>query len=230
MMKKTLLAMVVPALALSAGCGDSSYYGDLLVHYRIGSGVTCDTAGIASIEVTLDGSEHDPAPSIAPCTDRTTDLLFRDVPVDVYDVTVRGLDEDGDPIFEGTQTGVTIVEGDVTETRTITLSVMNPSLRLIWTFPGGTMCGVNNVSALHVVLYRQSINIERDLDDVECQPGQFLIEDLFPDEYDIRVRAFDDTSGEYTFAFDRDGIDLTGAGTVQVVANLEACQGECTPP
>lgn len=230
MRKTALVTIMALALSASAGCGDSSYFGDLLIHYRIGSGVTCAAAGIDSIEVTLDGSEHDPAPWIAPCNDRTSDLLFRDVPVDVYDVTVRGLDEDGEPIFDGSQDGVTIVEGDVTETRNITLTVMNPSLRLIWTFPGGTMCGVNGVSELHVVLYRQSINVERDIDDVPCQPGQYVIEDLFPDEYDIRVRAFDETSGEYTFAFDRDGIDLTGAGTVQVVANLESCQGECTPP
>ncbi len=229
MRSTTLIVTAALALAMGSGCGESDSFGDLVVRYQIGSGIDCDEAGIDSIQITLDGSSHTPDPRIVACRDERGELLFRNIPVDVYDVVVHGLDANDEPIFEGEQEDVSIIEGDEVETRVITLSVMNPALRVRWRFDNGFQCSTNDVQEIEMVLYRERIDRETD-EIVDCELGEFLIEDLFPGNYDLRVRAIDATEGEYSFAYDLDGIDLTGGGTESVVVTLEACQGECSAP
>lgn len=229
MRSTTLILTAALALTIGAGCGESDKFGDLVVRYQIGSGVSCDEAGIESLEISLYGESHELTPQRAACHDERGELLFRQIPEDVYDVVVHGLDSNDEPIFEGQERNVTVLEGEESETRTITITVMNPALRVRWRFDNGFQCSTNGVEELQMVLYRESINIERD-EIVSCDLGEYLIEDLFPGNYDLRVRAIDAEEGEYSFAHDYDDIDLTGGGTDSIVVTLEACQGECSAP
>ena len=225
-----LAAVLVAVLALpGSGCGDADF-GDLLVKYRIGSGAQgCDDVGVQVIRVTLANSERAPIVEEAVCSDTRPEVLLRQVPADVYTVSIEGIDGNEVSTFSGSQENVRVVADSINETREIAMNVTPPGLRLIWGFSDGMMCGLHNVEELHVVLYRDSISLEYD-EMIDCTSGITEIEELLPGVYDLRVRAVDGTSGDYTFEYDRDGIELQAGGMVQVVASLEACPESCSAP
>jgi hypothetical protein len=53
---------------------------------------------------------------------------------------------------------------------------------------------------------------------------------LAADLYDLRIRAIDATSGDYTFAYDEEGIQLSAGMQSQVIVVLAECDGVCPGP
>lgn len=226
------LALLGALVLTGTGCGDTAF-GDLLVHYRLGSGgagETCDALSVAAVRVTVDNAERAPLIEEALCSDSRQEVLLRHVPADVYTVTVEGLDASGNVAYRGSQENVRVATDTVSETREVALAVLPPGLRLIWGFSDGMMCAPHGVSEIQAVAWLNGMTPAYD-ETIPCGDGLVEIE-LFPGTYDLRVRAIDDDSGDYTFAWDREDIELApGAGMIQVVASLEPCGTEgCSAP
>jgi hypothetical protein len=227
-----LPALLGLAFLGSAGCDDGSL-GDLLVHYQLGSGgpaETCAAFAVQGIRVTVDNSEREPLVEEALCNDARPEVLIRQLPADVYTVTVEGIDAEGNVAYRGEQADVRVTSDTVTETRNIAIAVLPPGLRLIWGFSDGMMCAPHNVTEVQVVAWLGGN--ARAYDEVhDCATGLVEIE-LMPGTYDLRVRAIDEASQDYAFAWDREDLVLEpGGGIMQVVASLEPCgEGGCSAP
>lgn len=222
-------ALVAVLVVVSAGCGDAAL-GDLLVHYQLGSGtLTCQSRGVQVIRVTLANSEREPLVEEAVCSDASRQVLIRQVPADVYTVTVEGIVAAETIAYRGELGNVRVAADTVTETRDIALQAVPPGLRVVWSFAEPGMCATHGVSQVQVVAWLGSEI--REVDEVfDCNSGVAQME-LRAGSYDLRVRGIDSTTQNYTYGWDRNGIELqAGSGMVQVVAVLDECVGPCTAP
>jgi len=213
------------------GNGTDDGTGDLVVHYQLGSGASgCSELGIARIMAIL---ENEPRGQLSPvtttCVETRGELISRNVAADLYDVLVYGLDTSETAVFEGVQYAVRVSPDVETETDTIVLEMIEPSLRVIWAFSEGMTCVEANVESIRVAAYHEGASLELDRA-AACSDGSMEIEDFPPGVYDIRVRGVESSSGRLTYAWDVNGEDISGPGVTQVVAHLQPCDGECSDP
>lgn len=223
------LAATLCVAALAAGCGEEPT-GTLIVNYQIGQpDETCAQHGVYEVRVVLRAPEEGDFETTARCQDGRAALTVNAVPVGVYSASVEGIDPNEDVLYEGFEAGLSITEGVATETNLIRLRPVPASLHVEWVFANGRMCPQNNVENIEVGYYFGGF-YESVI--ATCIDGEVVIEDLLDGTYDVRVRAIDAETEEYTYAVDIDGVELS-AGTetfldYQTVV-LEPCPTDCVP-
>lgn len=215
--------------ALAAGCGEDPT-GTLIVNYQIGQpDETCAQHGVYEIRVVLQTPEEGDIESTARCQDGRAAFTVNAVPVGVYSVTVEGVDPNDNVRYEGFEAGISVTEGVAAETNLIRLRPVPASLRVEWTFSNGGMCPQNNVDTIEVGYYFGGFY---EFVTAACIDGEVVIEDLLDGSYNVRVRAIDAETEDYTFAADIDDVQLS-AGTETVVdyqtAVLQPCSTDCVP-
>jgi hypothetical protein len=236
-MRTALLTATVVSLILGSGCADP--VGDLAVGYQVSAGAeTCADLGIVSVEVILEAPDQDPISSTTSCVGASGQVSFNDVPVNVYTITVNGLDASGFVIYTGSRTGVSVSEGVQNTADGIGLSVTPPTLSLEWGFTNGGMCtsASVNVDEIDVRLWIRGAGMFGETYTVGCQDLQpFIIDDgLMPGDYDVQARGRDAGTGLYTYQFNSvdilpDGIPLRAGQPQPVLLRLSACVEACEP-
>ena len=224
---RSLTLILTGLVVIMTGCfSDPS--GTVLVNYRLGdTSDTCEQYGVFDVRVRLEAPERSPIEETSRCVDGGNQITVREVPEDVYTVTVEGLDTAERAIFEGVETGINVAEDGVAETDLIRLRSVPASLLVQWRFSNGFMCPQNSVEELEIGLYLRGNYVA--YDNIPCMDGEYLIDDLESTTYDLRVRAIDVTTGDYSFFFDEDEIQMTAGIETQRLADLGVCDSACVP-
>lgn len=105
-----------------------------------------------------------------------------------YQLRLRGLDADGEPVYGAGPTELTVRGGEVTEASRLRMTALPASVHLVWRFDNGRVCGANQVDEIRAALF--------DSDDyrvaertVDCTDGRVRIEEVPPGEYLAELRG-----------------------------------------
>jgi hypothetical protein len=224
-----ILAAIAATATLGTGCGDDPT-GTLIVNYRLGAqDDTCAEYGVLNVRVTLDSPERSAIEATARCQNGGGAITINAVPVDSYTVIVEGLDPVDQVLWTAEETGVSVTEGGVEETRLIRLQPVLASIRVEWVFANGRMCPQNNVQDIEVGYYYLGTYTS---DIYSCVVGEAVIPDLNGGSYDVRVRGIDMETEDYTYGVDINDVPVSaGQQTVldYTTVVLDPCPADCVP-
>lgn len=222
-------------LAFIHGCTlDNEGSGDIKVHWIIPVG-TCESLGIkyVKIHVLFDGYDAIYPPPTADCGAGLSGVVIDGVLSGVYSVVVRAYDANGESVYEGMREEVRVEDGVVTTLLPIPLTLRKASVRLLWGFENGLVCGANAVRNVSVAVYDSSANTVADTREYLCElpyyemaeGGGLLLSNL-PGDDELTV---------WLLGISDEGVPLhTGRGTVETAPGqvsdltiiMQACGNE----
>ena len=224
------------------GCfGDSQGPGRVQVSWQV-EGSTCKNAGLTDVRVDLRQDGETVLSEATRCTDGS--VLFEDVPVAVYDVVVKGFDQDEVPIYEGYAEGMAVKEGETPSTPDgpVKLKAKKGTVLLQWSFPKdkSNLCSFNNVDTIEVNLSQSGSVVDIFAGAFPCEPGYadpeelpapfesgwIVISDVPPGEVDLFLFGLS-PEGERVYFGTEEAVLVGNTGYVQVLVELVSCDGNC---
>jgi hypothetical protein len=209
------------AVCAIVGCVEETADGDMRTSWTIGleePGLSsCETAGIATVEISLASDEHDATES-ASC--HAGSRTFRAIPVTSYEVTVSGLDASGCAIYGGSASGARPSRDGVPAEVEVVMQRLPAAgtVEVEWRFADGRMCGAHGVESVDLVV--MSDDVEHVHSTLPCDEGQTQLVDVPAGSLDVRLEAED---AEGLLCHVENDVDLAPCGVVDVEAVLEPC-------
>jgi hypothetical protein len=233
-----LLALVIGPL--SQGCSEEEKSpGRVKISWQV-AGSTCAKAGITDVHINLIEDDLTVLTEREKCT--AGSVIFNDVPTGVYDVQVRGYDKNDNPIYEGTETSLSVKSGETPSepANPVELKPKTGFLMLRWKFPPDFPgeCLFNDVKKVEVNVSQASTVLELFTGEFPCSPsdldiepavpldnGWYIIENVPAGEIEIFLFGLSE-DGERMF-FGEEIVDVQSAGQIQLTITLNPCEGQC---
>ncbi len=236
-----MLGTVIMFAGLQGCFSDSQGPGRVQVSWQV-EGSTCKAAGLTDVRVDLLQDGTTVFSEATRCTDGS--VLFEDVPVAVYDVVVKGFNQDDVPIYEGSAEKMAVKEGETPSTPDgpVKLKAKKGTLLLQWSFPKdkSNLCSFNNVQTIEVNLSQSGTVVEIFAGVFPCEPGYadpedlpapfesgwIVISDVPPGEVDLFLFGLS-PEGERVYVGTQEAVLVGNTGYVQVLVELFSCDGNC---
>jgi hypothetical protein len=237
-MRTKVMSLISAAVLLGvmSGCEEEepTLYGDLHAEFRVGSGSqSCEDAGIAFIRVDVLSGETPIADETVVCNPEEQSVIFPDIVVGSYTITVSGLNDQNEMIYRGESSEAVDVLADQTNGPfTIVLDQLRPSIMVWFGFSDVGGCERFEVSEIVVILYENGASSVYDETFIcsERVTDALLIEDLSETStYDVRIRGANGNS-EFTYEYDVDGVTVSPGPPTEISAELTSCSGVCEDP
>lgn len=186
--------------------------GQVQITWQVGS-AGCDASGVTDVEVDVDGSVD-----LFSCNDGGATVTAS---TGTHDITLRGLDVDGVPRFEGSAGAVTVYGGEVSAVPTVVLSALPATVDTTWYFEDGHLCSANGVQDVEADLFDENDALQATLT-VPCDEGMLTLEAVEAGTY-VLILFGRDPSGTVTYSGesqlsvergDRIGVDVMLSGSL----------------
>jgi len=239
----TLIAVLTFGALFLTMCGEEAEGpGRALVKWEI-KGKTCDLAGVAKVQVTLEQGGEPMITADATCTD--AQLTIGNVPAGDYDVRVIGFDEDGMAIYEAFSEGLEVKEGaEPSSLPILELEKRRGIIRIMWTFPehpGIVSCSAIGVDHIDITVSQTDndlviftgdfpCNLDADAVDLEALPapvvdGYVVISDVPEGPIDLIVYGRNE-AGDKEYAGIK-SLEMRIGQDLQELVDLLKCNGNC---
>jgi len=223
------------------GCFEGSQGpGRVQVNWQVDGG-TCKSVGLTDVQVDLRQDGETVFSEATRCTEGS--VLFEDVPVAVYDVVIKGFNQDEVPVYEGFADGVAVKEGETPSTPdgAVKLKAMKATVLLKWSFPDdNSICAFNNVETIEVNLSQTGTVVEIFAGTFPCDPGHaepedlpapfeggsFVISDVPAGEIDLFLFGLS-PEGERVYVGVKEAVLVGNTSANIVVVDLFSCDGNC---
>lgn len=209
------------------GCnGGAGATGTLIVRYRIGSGSkNCEEVKIESFRLYLYSGNAISLEHPFDCVPNNQEIILRDIPEGEYSIRIEGINKDGDITYEGSLERIEVIGNIDNGPYTVILEQVDPSIQIWVDFEGTGGCGRFGVKNIKVVLYYEGVNrvYDQTFNCEEVFNTGILIEDrIIAGKYDLRIRGVD-SSGKYTYYYDKDDIKVEAGSRKIIEAILKSC-------
>jgi len=191
----------VGTVFLSCDSDEAKTY-DVPITWNIGGIENCTTAAIPQagnqsltfqqVVVAVYDEEGDPQPLEQPFPASCNDFGYTIPRLErgTYFVTLDAMASlDGD--YLGYFHGEGLIEAPAEDENgyAFPLSLGTGSVNVSWSFENGKMCGANNVEMVRVTIVDES-------EDIPCNDGEYLVEDLQWNNYSLTVKGYDAEGNE----------------------------------
>jgi hypothetical protein len=223
------------------GCFDEEQGpGRIQVNWQVEGG-TCKSVGITDVRVDVRRDGETIFSESTRCTDGS--VLFEDVPVTVYDVVVKGYNEDQIPVYEGFADKMAVKEGETPSTPDgpVVLRPMKATVLLQWSFPNGnSICSFNNVATVEVNVSQSGTVVDIFSGTFPCDPGQaepdelpapfeggsIVISGVPAGQIDLFLFGLS-PEGERVYFGVEEAVLVGNASSNAVLVELFSCDGNC---
>lgn len=195
MTKRRLSSLGAATFLILSGCGESVEPledGALALSWQV-SPRGCESAGVVDVVATLDGPRG--TVKTFSCSDGTAEV--HDLVPGRYDVTLEGLDERGQTIFESARESTQVHADGMARTPHIRLTAKPATFAVGWRFQDGRVCGAHAVESIDIRVFDKS-DFELGQATFDCNDGVGDIGGFTAGDYVVEAVAQSDSGEIFT--------------------------------
>lgn len=195
--KAVFFVLVAVGALLIAGCGDDQAAlppGSVSVNWLVGTS-GCSGLSVDTVAVLIEGGELSGTNvRTYPCS--AGEATLSGLAPGVYDLTLRGQDQQGVDRFEGEARNVDVRSGGITSVPTVRLTALPAVIDVTWYFDNGRMCAHNEIETVGITLFQDEYEVLTG--EAPCQDAAMTIDQVPANTYVIDLVARD-ASGNIQF-------------------------------